>query len=670
MFRIRGGLRSPLGAVGLVLGLVGIAGVGPGITEESVRGIDQTVACEILVVGGGLSGVAATYEALLAGKTVCLTEMTDWLGGQISAQGTSALDERPRQRQLWYFPRGYSTLRERLITQAKNPLPGDCWVSEVCFLPQAGHEIISQMLLEAEKKGKGKLHLFLNTVPKDLTVQPVGKGQQIQTLQSIQHQPTPNAPPLNTFLLSEILQDLYTETDSANFTKTIIQFAPPPNRPWIVIEATETGELLALADLPYKLGIDPVDAQNPSASSKTPYPYCPQAFTYTFAMAATAEPQTYTKPEFYPQFEPFYSFDLPRYAQEPELVFTYRRIKSVKVGQNFRSVTPGDISMQNWGGGNDYGPGTPIDNWIYTRAQLQANGQLNPGGWLGGIRTDSLAGGEKLALGYFYWLGGGTTDSKLTEPKRPNPYLKYLSGLDSPMGTVHGLSKFPYVREGRRLIGRYASGWPQGFQVNEVDISRKDYAKDPYYQTQLPPGMFQDLAIGLGELQGLQVMTGELPIADMAWRTRARFYPDSVGIGHYPIDFHPCMLESPPEKPGNIERPGERQGAAETYPFQIPLRAMIPPGIDNLLVTGKNIAASHIAAAAYRVQAYEWSAGAGSGTTAAFVLERNLLPPDLIQPLPLESKPLAQLQQRLIANNNPIAFPGMSIFNNNWQAWP
>lgn len=60
----------------------------------------QTVECEILVVGGGLAGVATAYEGLLAGRTVCLTEITDWVGGQISAQGTSALDERDTQRSL------------------------------------------------------------------------------------------------------------------------------------------------------------------------------------------------------------------------------------------------------------------------------------------------------------------------------------------------------------------------------------------------------------------------------------------------------------------------------------------------------------------------------------------------------------------------------------------
>ena len=48
--------------------------------------LNQTVDCEILVVGGGLSGVATAYEGLLAGRTVCVTEITDWVGGQISAQ--------------------------------------------------------------------------------------------------------------------------------------------------------------------------------------------------------------------------------------------------------------------------------------------------------------------------------------------------------------------------------------------------------------------------------------------------------------------------------------------------------------------------------------------------------------------------------------------------------
>jgi len=46
------------------------------------------------------------------------------------------------------------------------------------------------------------------------------------------------------------------------------------------------------------------------------------------------------------------------------------------------------------------------------------------------------------------------------------------------------------------------------------------------------------------------------------------------------------MTLNPPELPGNTERPGERRGAG-WLTFQIPLRAMIPQKVDNLLVASK-----------------------------------------------------------------------------------
>ena len=78
---------------------------------------------------------------------------------------------------------------------------------------------------------------------------------------------------------------------------------------------------------------------------------------------------------------------------------------------------------------------------------------------MGGLRTETLRRGEENAQGFFYWLAVGTTDSQLgNSVKKPYPNLKYLTGLDSPMGTVHGLSKYPYMREGRRIIGRPSFG--------------------------------------------------------------------------------------------------------------------------------------------------------------------------------------------------------------------
>ena len=631
---------------------------------------DKTVSCDLLVAGGGLSGAATAYEALLAGKTVCLTEITDWLGGQISAQGTSALDERPTQRRLLYYPRGYLELRNRIKDYYGELNPGDCWVSESCFIPADAHQILKNQLLAAEEEGEGTLKWFPSTVIKDLETN--GEGNIIETVTAIQHQPRENAPPLNTDPLSETIKDWYRYQDSKQFEKTIIQFVPSQNyQNWYVVDATETGELVGLADVPYRLGIDPRSYQEPSSASKTRDPYCTQGFTYTFAMEATKTPQTYEEPAFYEQYQPYYSYELERLASF-DLVFTYRRIWSPQTGEQekfggigFTEPTPGDISMQNWTWGNDYRPGTAKDNLIYTREQLKARGQLSPGGWEGGLRVDTLAKGEENAWGFFYWLVEGTTDSQLGEGvKTPNPKNRFLSGLDSPMGTVHGLSKYPYIREGRRIIGRPAYGYPEGFTVWEVDISRQDYTSE-YYRETLSPEQYQDLQQELAGREAFAVIQGE----EGKNRSRARIYPDSVGIAHYAIDFHPCMSEHPPEKPGNTEREGTRQGAGQAYPFQIPLRALIPQEIDNFLVAGKSIATSHMAAAAYRVHSFEWSVGAAAGTTIAFALENQIFPYQLVDEQLMKEEQLQQLRERLRKNGNPTAFPGTSIFNNNWEDW-
>jgi len=638
----------------------------------------KIVNCELLVVGGGLSGVATAYEGLLAGRTVCLTEITDWLGGQISSQGTSALDERPTQRHLLYYSRGYLDLRQRIQRKYGKLNPGNCWVSESCFLPKDAHTILTQMLKDAANRGHGKLEWFPNTVIKDLEISHNGKI--IDGAIAIQHQPAKAAPPLNTFPLSQTIEDAYRYENSPLFTKTIIHFVPQStvnngSPKWYVIDTTETGEIIALADVPYRLGIDARSYLEPSSSDTENDPYCTQGFTYTFALEDTKEPQQQLMPSFYPEYAPYFSYELKRLANF-DLVFTYRRIWSPKKGKpmefggvKFDAPVPGDISMQNWTWGNDYRPGTAQDNLIYTREQLEAIGQLKPGGWMGGLRVDTLHKAEENALSFFYWLYAGTTDSQLgTGVKQPEPNIRLLTGLNSPMGTVDGLSKYPYIRESRRIIGRPSWGQPNGFGIWEIDISRRDY-NDEYYQKTLPPDMYLSLQAALAGLETASVITGKIPPNQVVRRTRSTIFPDAVGIGHYAIDFHPCMTNSPPEAPGNTERDGERRAAGQAYPFQVPLRAMIPQRIDNLLVGGKSIATSHIAAAAYRVHSFEWSTGAAAGTVAAFALKNAIAPYQMVNKLPKPELRLQVLQKLLQQNGNPTAFPDTSIFNENWEGW-
>ncbi|MEG4252765.1 FAD-dependent oxidoreductase [Microcoleus sp. Pol10D4] len=686
----------------LTLGIISAIGSISPVFAEPPRNPDNAETCDILVAGGGLAGAATAYEGLLAGRTVCLTEITDWVGGQISSQGTSALDERETQRSLLFYPRGYLELRERIKEHYGRLNPGGCWVSYSCFMPYDGHKILFNILQDAARKGKGTLKWFPNTVIKELGITPavagntVG-GQQIKSAIAIQHKPAANTPPINTETLSQTIEDAYRYENSPRFNKTIIRFipkasatSPNPRRggnstssspsgsrggaDWYVVDATETGELIGLADVPYRLGIDPRSPLEPSSASPTGDAYCTQGFTYTFAMQATKEPQQHQVPSFYQQYAPYYSYELQRLASFP-LVFTYRQIRSMRPDQKRPSdpkqypIYPGDISMQNWTWGNDYRPGNSQDNLIYTREQLSADGQLQPGGWMGGLRTETLRRGEENAKGFFYWLVTGTTDSQLGEGvKKPNPNNRFLSGLDSPMGTAHGLSKYPYMREGRRIIGRPSFNQPQGFTVWEVDMSRTDFTAD-FYRQNLSEEEYRNLWLAVGGLNAPALAVGSQSVEDTTSRSRATIYPDSVGIGHYAIDFHPCMTNSPPEAPGNTEREGTRKGQGQAYPFQIPLRAMIPQKIDNMLVAGKSIAVSHTAAAAYRVHSFEWSAGAAAGVTAAFSLEKGILPYELVDELPSREPNLEVLQLRLQQNANPIAFPGTSIFNSSWQNW-
>jgi hypothetical protein len=648
----------------------------------------QSVECEILVVGGGFAGTAAAYEGLLAGHTVCLTEITDWIGGQVSAQGTSALDEAQRMRSLRFFPRGYNEFRQQLYAKYGSYSSGDCWVSAACFLPRDGHELLWKQLQAAEAKGGGQLKWFPNTIIKNLRFS--ADGKQITRAIAIQHQAVPGTPPLNTEPLSAIIEDAYRLQNSPRLTKTLIHFTPLDRAddsaslpqaaaaptPWYVIEATETGELIGLADIPHRLGLDPVSAYNPSSPVTTNDPYCTQGFTYTFAMERTGSPQPQPVPNFYAQYAPYFSYENENNASV-DRVFTYRRIWSPNYRQRLRQsgvgavILPGDISMQNWTWGNDYRPGTAQDNLIYTRNQLQQRGELAPGGWMGGLRTETLRRGEENAIAYYYWLTTGTTDSQLGEGvKQPDPNHRYLTGLDSPMGTVHGLSKYPYIRESRRIIGRPSIAFPKGFSVNEIDVSKIDYRGETYYEQNLPPAVYQQLWKLLSGLEFLSLPLDE-PIdpQKITRRTRSTIFPDSVGIAQYAMDFHPCMAESPPEKPGNIERPGVRQAHGQAYPGEVPLRALIPQKIDNLLVTGKSIANSTIAASAYRVHGFEWSVGAAAGTTASFSLTKGVFPYELVDEIPHQEPLLTKLRHQLRTNNNPTEFPDTSIFNLDWEEW-
>src|SRR5437773_5866262 len=132
--------------------------------EPSGR-VDEIV-CDVLVVGGGTGGIsaalAATRELPPTGRVVLLEE-TDWIGGQLTAQGVSALDEHEHIARFG-GTRSYYALREAVrahyrrlspaLAAEPHPNPGRCWVTRLAFEPRVAVDVLHAMAQPFIKSGR------------------------------------------------------------------------------------------------------------------------------------------------------------------------------------------------------------------------------------------------------------------------------------------------------------------------------------------------------------------------------------------------------------------------------------------------------------------------------------------------------------------------------------
>ncbi len=100
---------------------------------------------------------------------------------------------------------------------------------------------------------------------------------------------------------------------------------------------------------------------------------------------------------------------------------------------------------------------------------------------------------------------------------------------------------------------------------------------------------------------------------DMVKKGGNPVFPDSVGVGSYHIDLH-------------ITTSSNTFFYAESERFTIPLGAMIPEKLENLLPACKNIGTTHLTGGCYRLHPVEWNVGEVAGILAAFCLENGLCP--------------------------------------------
>lgn len=172
--------------------------------------------CDVLVIGGGTGGTAAALQSARLGAKTVLVESGDILGGMLTAAGVSCTDGNE------YLDGGiWNEFRQLLYKHYNNTRLNTGWVSNTCFEPHVGDSIFKAMA-SREKNLRVYYGYNLYTV--------TGKNQRLTGAVFI---------------------------DNLHYTKINIQAK-------IVIDATETGDVMAMAHVPYDLGMD-----DPAVSGET-----------------------------------------------------------------------------------------------------------------------------------------------------------------------------------------------------------------------------------------------------------------------------------------------------------------------------------------------------------------------------------------------------------------
>ena len=507
--------------------------------------------CDILIGGGGMGGVAAALAAARRGHNVCLLEETDWLGGQMTSQGVSALDEHDHI-EAFGGTRAYYEMREAIRDHYRNlavPVPteptnpGNCWVSRLAFEPSVAVAMIDRLL--APYVTNGRLRIFLRT-------RIVG---------------------------AEVIDDEVVNATAIDLDRrqtTGFRFKQ-------LIDATELGDLLPLVGADYVVGAESVEETGERhAQPVHARPQCVQSCSYIFAMERR-EPgkgSLIPKPDGYEHYRDSQPYSLSIHVHGGEIygeqtgwlqfklfddapdtkgpLWKYRRL--VDAGQ-FGGRYPNDITMFNWPG-NDYRDLPLVDQSPDVLAQ-------------------ALQDAKRVALGFAYWLQ--TTASEAGAAGQPDLLLR-----PDIMDTADGLSKYPYIRESRRIKAVRT--------IVEQDVAEKFH-----------PG------------------------------PRAAHFDDSVGVGWYPIDIHQAGE-------------GDLAVSTRTKPFQIPLGALIPRTISNLLAANKNIGTTHLTNGCYRLHPIEWNIGEAAGVLAAVAIEADMAPKAV------HSERVRVVQRELVAEGVPLCW--------------
>jgi len=333
------------------------------------------------------------------------------------------------------------------------------------------------------------------------------------------------------------------------------------------LDATETGELLPLTKTEFVTGAEAREQTQELHAAHAAAPANNQAFTFCFAMDyLEGEDHTIERPRGYEKWRAYVPAMSPPWTG-PLLSWVMCDPKTL--GKRAAYFVPNPAGTE--------GPG--LNLWTYRRILARAN--FEAGVYASDVSLVNWPQND-------YWLGDlltATAEQKrefLWQGKELSLSLLYWMQTDAPradgkqgwkglrlrkdvVGTEDGLAKAAYIRESRRIKA--------AFTILEQYVG--------------------------ADMRG---PNGE-----------AERFEDSVGVGCYRIDLHPAVG-------------GTNYIDVSSLPFQIPMGALLPQRVENLLAAAKNIGTTHITNGCYLLHPVEWNIGEAAGALAGHAIVTGQAP--------------------------------------------
>lgn len=385
---------------------------------------DVSLACDVLVVGGGVGGVAAAEAAARRGLRVILAEPTRMLGGQLTSQLVPVPDENSYiEREPGPSTRNWRALRQAVrshyarqsgVIPGREKSIGSCWVSRVSGMPDVWEAAIRARLTPLEQAG---------------TLRRILTRHQIRSVARFSGNGNVNYVDL-------------ADLDTGRIVRVGARF---------LLDATEDGAALALAGAAVTLGQEAQDDFGEPHAPPEAHPEWVQSFTYCFLLRWMETPGPASpRPAEYDAFHSLgeYTLDYIYRGRTPEpYTVSYQVLKTVEkaggpfwtyrrllAASNFAGgASPvGDIALMNWRG-NDFHEESYLDKPLDEQVRI-------------------LERGRDFARGFLHWL---QTECPRDEGGKGYPEMQPVPGSAQPGVDDEGFALHPYIRESRRLQAQF-----------------------------------------------------------------------------------------------------------------------------------------------------------------------------------------------------------------------